>query len=245
LFTKLLIFDDFEPAAAIEYGAVYSLTPTAPVSARDLLALRAALKSWDAAPTPPSKSPVFGIHNGFHSQLRLYLLGLVSARIGDTSAVMSYADSLANSPGDSIKVLLSSNLSRALRARVLAAKGNVAGALAELGEPWIDPRTHKSHYSSILAQVPDRFFRAELLQRSGRLGESLEAYSAVADYSLDGLMYLPISHLKRGDIYMQLGNKAKAIEHYARFSEMWRDADPDVRQLRTNVERRLAQLNGR
>jgi serine/threonine-protein kinase len=239
---NLTAMGSIEPAAAIEYGAVYSLAPTAGVNARDLLALRNALKSWDAAPTPPSPSPVFGIHNGFHPQLRLYLLGLVSARIGDTTAALSYADSLTGIPGDSIKILLASNLSRAVRARVIALRGNSAAALAELGEPWIDPRTHKSHYSSILAQVSDRFFRAELLQRTGRLGEAIEAYSSVSDYSLDGLMYLPLSHVRRGDMYMQIGDKAKAREHYAKAVSMWSDCDPEVKRLRDNVERRLAQL---
>ena len=234
-----------EPAAAIEYGAIYSLAPTVAVSARDLLALRSALKSWDAHPTPPSASPVFGIHNGFHPQLRFYLLGLVSTRIGDSTAALVYADSLARAPADSIRTLLESNLARGVRARVIAMRGDAAGALAELGEPWIDPRTHKSHYSSILGQVADRFFRAELLQRAGRLGEALEAYSSVSDYSLDGLVYLPISHVRRGDIYMRMGDKAKAREHYAKFVAMWSDCDPDVQQLRSNVERRLSQLSGK
>lgn len=231
-----------EPAAAIEYGALASLSPAAPVDARELMALRAALKSWDAAPTPPSTSAVFGIHNGFHSQLRLYLLGLVSARLGDTTAAQRYADSIVAIPADSIKTLLASNLARAVRARVVAARGDVAGALDELGQPWIDPRTHRTHYSSLLAQVADRFFRAELLQRAGRLGEALDAYSSVTDYSLDGLMYLPISYARRGDIYMQMGENAEAARNYARFVEMWRDCDAGLIPVRQKVERRLARL---
>lgn len=231
-----------EPAAAIEYGAILSLAPGAYVSTRDMMALRSALKTWDAGPTPPSSSPVFGIHNGFHSRLRLYLLGLVSTRVGDTAATLRYADSLKMMPADSITSLLSSNLSRALRARVIDMRGKPAEALAALGEPWVDPRTHRSHYSSILAQVADRYARAEMLQRAGRLGEAVEAYSSVADYSLDGLMYLPMSHLRRGDILLQLGERQRAIAHYAKFVEMWKDCDPELRPLRLAAEKKIAAL---
>ncbi|HEX6574431.1 MAG TPA: BTAD domain-containing putative transcriptional regulator [Gemmatimonadaceae bacterium] len=233
-----------EPAAAIEYGAIFSLSPAAAIKARDLTALRSALRSWDAAPTPPSASPVFGIHNGFHSQLRYYVLGLVNVKLGDTAAAKLYADSLVAAPADTLKSLLAGNLAHAVMSRVIAARGDVNGALAEMGQPWIDPRTHRSHYSSILAQVADRYYRAELLQKAGRFAEALDAYSAATDYSLDGLMYLPFSHLRRGDIYLQMGDRAHAIEHYRKFVALWKDCDPALRPLRDAAAKKLAQLGG-
>ena len=231
-----------EPAAAIEYGALLTLSPTASASSDDLRRLRTALATWDAGPTPPSASPVFGIHNGFHPQLRLYLLGLVSVRLGDAAAALAYADSLTAIPADSIKALLGQNLAHAVRARVIARRGDVNGALAELGQPWIDPRTHRSHYSSILAQVGDRYFRAELLQKAGRLAEALDAYSAVSDYSLDGLMYLPLSSLRRGDIYLQMRDRPQAIAHYQRFVDLWKDCDPRLAPLRNAAVTKIASL---
>ena len=231
-----------EPAAAIEYGALLALSPAASASSDDLRRLRAALVTWEAGPTPPSTSPVFGIHNGFHPQLRLYLLGLVSVRLGDAAAAVTYADSLAAMPADSIKSLLGQNLAHAVRARLIARRGDVNGALAELGQPWIDPRTHRSHYSSILAQVGDRYFRAELLQKAGRLAEALDAYSAVSDYSLDGLMYLPLSSLRRGDIYLQMRDRPQAIAHYTRFIDLWKDCDPRLVPLRDAAVKKVASL---
>ena len=231
-----------EPAAAIEYGALLGLSPAASASPDDLRSLRSALQAWNAAPTPNSASPVFGIHNGFHSQLRLYLLGLVSVRLNDQSMALAYADSIAAMPADTIKTLLGQNLAHAIRARVLAQRGDVNGALSELGQPWIDPRTHRSHYSSILAQVTDRYFRAELLQKAGRLAEAIDAYSAVSDYSLDGLMYLPLSSLRRGDIYLQMGNRPEAIRNYQRFIDLYKDCDNQLKPLRDAVVRKAAQL---
>ncbi len=231
-----------EPAAAIEYGAILSLSPAAPITARDLGALRSALSTWVAEPTPPSTNSVFAVHNGLHGQLRLYLLGLVSVRIGDTTAAKQYADSLATAPGDSMRTLIAGNLARAIRARVIRRRGDPRAALAELGQPWIDPRTHRSHYSSILAQVADRYLMAELLQESGRLAEAAQVYSSVGDYSLDGLPYMPLTHLRRGDVYLQMGDRVRAADHYARFVQAWKECDPDLRPLRAAAEKKLAQL---
>jgi tetratricopeptide (TPR) repeat protein len=231
-----------EPAAAIEYGAVYALSPAARASTRDLIALRAALSGWDAKPTPPSSNLMFGVHNGRHETIRLYLLGLVNARIGDTVAATRYADSIAAVAGDSIHLMLAGNLSRAVRARVLYARGDLAGAIAQLEQRWIDPRTHRTYYSTIFAQDADRFFLAELLEKAGRYGESLAAYSSVGDYSTDGLIYMPTSHLRRGDIYLKLGDRERAAAHYARFVQLWKDCDPNLVPLRNAAQAKVAQL---
>jgi tetratricopeptide (TPR) repeat protein len=146
--------------------------------------------------------------------------------------------------GDSVHVLLATNLSRAVRARVFYARGDVQGALEQLGQPWIDPRGHRTHYSAIFAQVVDRFFLAELLEKAGRYGESLAAYSSVGDYSTDGLVYMPTTHLRRGDIYLKMGERERAAAHYARFAELWKDCDPNLRQLRNAAEAKGTQLRG-
>lgn len=234
-----------EPAAAIEYGAIYTLSPAARATTRELAALRSALVGWDAEPTPPSTNIVFGLHNGKHETLRLYLLGLVSVRLGDTAAAARYADSLAGTQGDSLHTLVAGNLARAVRARLLYARGDITGALTELGQPWVDRRTHRSHYSAIFGQVADRYLMAELLEKSGRLGEALRAYSAVGDYTTDGIIYMPMSHLRRGDIYLRMGDRARAASHYARFANAWKDCDPNLRPLRIAADDKVRQLTMR
>lgn len=94
-------------------------------------------------------------------------------------------------------------------------------------------------------RVADRYFRAELLQQSGRTREALDAYGAVADYSLDGLMYLPMSHLRRGDIYLQMGDRTRATQHYSRAVALWRDCDPALRPIRSAAEKKIVQLSRR
>ena len=51
--------------------------------------------------------------------------------------------------------------------------------------------------------------------------------------------------LKRlGELYEERGNKAHAIEHYSRFLELWKDADPVLQPTVREVRGRLARLAG-
>ena len=137
--------------------------------------------------------------------------------------------------------MLARNLARGIRARVIR-RTNPAAALAELGQPWLDPRTHSTHRSSIFAQVSERYLRAELLRDVGRSAEAIDTYGSVGDYSVDGLMYSGPSHLARAQIYLTLGNRVKAREHLRRFVDMWAGCDPALRPMRDAAERELGNI---
>ena len=38
----------------------------------------------------------------------------------------------------------------------------------------------------------------------------------------------PLYHFRVAGIYEKKGDKAKAIEHYRKFLEIWKDADPEL-----------------
>ncbi len=44
-----------------------------------------------------------------------------------------------------------------------------------------------------------------------------------------------------GKIYEQQGNTTKAIEHYEKFLELWKDADPGIPEVE-DAKKRLAGL---
>lgn len=51
-----------------------------------------------------------------------------------------------------------------------------------------------------------------------------------------------LSHLRQGEVHERLRNRAQAARHYARFIELWRDADPEFRPYVDSVRARVATL---
>jgi len=47
----------------------------------------------------------------------------------------------------------------------------------------------------------------------------------------------PIYHYRLGKLYEQTGQKAKAIEHYEKFLDLWKDADPGIAEVEEARER--------
>lgn len=56
-------------------------------------------------------------------------------------------------------------------------------------------------------------------------------------------MMLAGTHKRLGELYEAKGEREKAASHYARFLELWKDADPDLQPRVAEVRRRLARLS--
>jgi tetratricopeptide (TPR) repeat protein len=85
---------------------------------------------------------------------------------------------------------------------------------------------------------------ARALAARGRLDEALEEYRLLMtvgpETNLRSLIN-PVYHLRVAEIYEKKGVKAKAIEHYRRFLELWKDADPGSPEVE-EAGKRLAGL---
>jgi tetratricopeptide (TPR) repeat protein len=55
---------------------------------------------------------------------------------------------------------------------------------------------------------------------------------------------LPRAYRRLGELYEERGNRAKALQYYGLFVELWRDADPDLQPAVREVKQRMAQLTG-
>ncbi len=72
---------------------------------------------------------------------------------------------------------------------------------------------------------------ARALAERGRLDEAIEEYRllmTVSPETNNRCLINPLYHFRVAGIYEKKGNKAKAIEHYRKFLEIWKDADPEL-----------------
>ena len=98
--------------------------------------------------------------------------------------------------------------------------------------------------SPFYSQSFPRYLRAMLLEESGRLEEALRWYGSFAEVSAYDLVHMAPSHLRRAEIHDRRGENDEAAPHYARFVELWSNADPELRPLVERAEARLAELSG-
>jgi tetratricopeptide (TPR) repeat protein len=84
----------------------------------------------------------------------------------------------------------------------------------------------------------ERFARPELLYRLGREDEALPWYRSLA-YDL---LYTGPAELRLAQIYEHKGNRRRAIEHYSRFVELWRESDSELQPMVHQAQQALARL---
>ena len=85
-----------------------------------------------------------------------------------------------------------------------------------------------------------RFTQAELLFEQGRLDEALRWYRTMMDVTPFEAVYLPMAHLRQGQIHEARGDMAAARQHYQAFVVQWRDADPALQPLVADAIARLS-----
>ena len=72
-------------------------------------------------------------------------------------------------------------------------------------------------------------------QRWANIGENI--WEAGVYYHSD-----PIAYLRLGELYETKGDRAKAIEYYGAFTELWREADPELQPKVRATRQRIAEL---
>jgi hypothetical protein len=59
---------------------------------------------------------------------------------------------------------------------------------------------------------------------------------------MDLVVFAAPAQLRRAELYERRGQARQAAAHYARFVELWKHADPEVRPAVVSAEQRLARL---
>jgi tetratricopeptide (TPR) repeat protein len=233
----------YEPLT-LTVRAYFASLPFMPVSEPELLQLRRELTAWRprAVPIGAEGPAVTTLHAAVSPLLRDYLLGTLSARLGDLAGAARSAASLEHAqtaaPGDS----LAQTLALGVRALVARSQGDPEAALRLLERIQRPARREEVSQSPFHAVALERYLRAELLRELGRDEESLAWHASLGELSPFELVFLGPSHLHRAEIYDRLGRRTEAAEHYGRFVELWKEADPELQPAVAVARARLEEL---
>jgi tetratricopeptide (TPR) repeat protein len=184
----------------------------------------------------------FDLHRDAYPVLRLYLLGVLAARAGD-SAARSRAAELDAVGGSPDIESLAHDLAQGVRARLLAVSGDAARALECLERTRMESRcTYIVMQSPFHSYTAERWLRADLLGQLERYEEALRWYESIAQASVYDLIYLAPSHLERGRICERLGDRLRASSHYRRVVALWSGCDPVIRPAVGEAAARLERM---
>jgi len=219
-----------------------SLTAALPflaVPRADIEIIRAEVARWKpgsdvSAPLPESIRPLTG-------HLRLYLLGLLSSRLGATADALRHASELERTAAPPESHALVRDLARTIRADVASQAGRTEEALTLLegvrGE--VPFELLRLPYFS---EEPARYLRGRLLHQAGRNEEALRLVEVAFAGTPNELRYRAPAHLLQAEIHQGLGNRAAAVEQYSRFISLWRACDPPLRPALEEAKGELARM---
>jgi tetratricopeptide (TPR) repeat protein len=122
-----------------------------------------------------------------------------------------------------------------LEGMIALENGNYVRAIEILGKAIsLDPFYFKSNLDSL----------AMAYYRSGNFEKAITEYEKIISCPSGFLKYENVyvkSFYMLGKIYEQQGNTAKTIEHYEKFLDLWKDADPGIAEV-DDARKRLAGL---
>jgi tetratricopeptide (TPR) repeat protein len=215
-----------------EMRALFSLFLDAfspvPVPGIELAQLRETIDSWTPGEGVEIDSylNLFGPHAQHHPEFRLYLLGLLSAALGEMDEAWEFSPALTEyGSGRPQTAPLTHALSLSVRAHVHQARGEASQALDALEAVDYYPPFEFISVSPFFSRALDRWLRGELLLELGRPRDALPWFNTLSDGWGEFLFAGP-AHLRQAQIYEEIPDTALAIEHYTEFLRLWGGADP-------------------
>jgi tetratricopeptide (TPR) repeat protein len=198
---------------------------------------------------------------------RLHVLGLLSARSGESAAAQTVADSLeeyssrawsmpvpkdvtAEDPLPAELAGMAADAALEVRSLDRWLQGRPQEALALLERQAFDPVSDFRDYSWVTARTFGRFLRAEILYELGQYEEAAGWYATIPRVKMwfhrDALLFAPVFR-GRARALDALGRHEEALHYYRRFATRWQDADPhlqpQVEEARQRIRELEAELN--
>jgi tetratricopeptide (TPR) repeat protein len=227
-----------------EGHALAATLPFLAVPRADLEEMRAEIERWVPGSEVPQRN--LPLTAALRPGLRLYMLGLLSSRLGADADALGYAGELEGLQVAEAGTVIRS-WAQTVRATIAARRGRLAEGVAALGSVRGEiplELVDQPPYSEEQA----RYLRAELLYQLGRYDEARRWFETSLQTSFphtgNEVIYLAPSHLRLAEIYEHLGEREKAADHYSRFIGLWKNCDPELRPLVEEARSRLAAVLG-
>jgi tetratricopeptide (TPR) repeat protein len=226
----------------VEYSGLLSATLYLTPNREELASRRRDLESLDISSPPPSPIEQLQPFDSAHAVVRRFLIGLVSARLGDTATARESAVYLEREPAESASTRkLARALAHSLRALIAWQTGDARATLTELEDSKLET-------SQWMLAMPfgsrswERYLRGEALHALGRDDEALGWYESMGQNWTYDLIYLAPALAQAGAILERKARLTEAAHRYARAVDLWKDADPELRPLIEAAKTRLAVL---
>ena len=178
------------------------------------------------------------VHDDVHEYIKTYLLGVLSVKLGDRAAAERQVATLESLTGSDDARALGRDLSLGIQAAIATEAGRLEDALQLLERTSTARKVELVRDSQIFALVAERYRQADVLARLGQNDEALRRFESLEVYP----DYRAATYLRRGEIFESLGQRDSAVAHYARFVDLWRNADREYQPLVEDVRARLARL---
>lgn len=217
-FDRLREAERLEPAWTLETRGLFAAFPFLPLAEAERARIRSELSAWDPGSARPAVAIPLAFHNELHAHFRVFLLGLLAVRQGDLPGAALESEALAELPApDGTRALLE-HLGRTLHAELLLARGLPAEALAVLEQGRLDVWFQYAVSSPFYAGTFERFLRADLLHKAGRIPEAIRWWESIAERTPFELPFRAPSLLRIGAAWRELGDeeRGRAAEEQAR-----------------------------
>jgi tetratricopeptide (TPR) repeat protein len=222
-----------DQALGLSHRALITLHPFVQTNSAELQELVVDLMAWDADAVPPSamNTAQFNIHDGLYPAIRLYLLGLTRARLGDTDESARASEQLLQLSGNVDAVRMYEALSLSIDANLALSRGDSAGALGILEGQGPIGHYEIAIFSAGAARTSDRFLRATLLEAVGRYEDAAAMYRSFENFNLHDRPFAAPSYLQLGRIAEREGRLSEARAHYERCLFLWSNPDPEFQSM--------------
>ena len=219
-----------------ETAALVAADPFFPVAHSEMIARRDSVIARQPYPmqTYITRAPAVDLG----SAMRTYVLGLLSARLGDTVQARRYVAELAAARDDQAAPAMQA-LAHGVRAELARTRGDLRQALGEL-EAFDGAAADRGFWQLGHWGQHERFLHAELLLALGRDAEALPWYDT---FTLFDLPYFAPADLRRGEIYERQGDRARARVYYSRAAQIWDGSDAEFQPLLARAREGLRRVS--